>query len=226
MHIRRVDARDLSPVVQAVSELRRRIDPARAVLVGLSGIGGSGKGYVGGRLSQELTAAGLRVALIRGDDWLAPPSVRFDHDRSPMHYYEHAMRLEELFHRLLGPLVRDRSIDVSIEGAHNQNIESMRTVRIAHEQVDVVVVEAVYIFKRGVRAGFSRERFDLRLWIDCTFETALDRALDRAQEDLPHDLARAEYEQVYFPAQRIHAQIDDPRSCAHLILVNDHRLSV
>jgi uridine kinase len=45
---------------------------------------------------------------------------------------------------------------------------------------DVVLLEGIFIYKRAYRP-----HFDLACWIDCTFETALERALRRAQEGLP-----------------------------------------
>jgi hypothetical protein len=41
----------------------------------------------------------------------------------------------------------------------------------------VVVVEGIYLLKRELRA-----HHDVSLWIDCSFETALERALAREQE--------------------------------------------
>lgn len=221
VHSLRLDAGDLARLADAVVTARARIDPARAVLVGISGIGGSGKGVVAPRLTGLVQSRGLRVAFIPGDDWLAPPSIRFDEHRTAEHYYRRAMRLDEIFDVLLDPLVRTRKIDVEFGGAHTEHVESMRRVRASHDGVDVVIIEGVYLFKRS-----HQQRFDIRVWIDCTFETALERAMARGQENLPADIARVEYEQTYFPAQRIHAERDDPRGTAHVIVVNDHRLSV
>lgn len=224
VHDLRVNGDDLSSLASAIVTAAASVAPRRALLVGISGIGGSGKGYLAQRLVEHLRAGGQSVALIPGDDWLAAPSARFDRLRSPENYYQRAMRLDDLYARLIVPLVRDRGVDLSFEGAHTASIESMRPVRITHRDIDIVVLEGVYLFKLGARGGMTRDAFDLRCWVDCTFETALERALERRQEDLPPDLARAEYEQVYFPAQRIHATIDAPRDCAHAIIMNDRRL--
>ncbi|MBY0311176.1 MAG: hypothetical protein K2W85_03815 [Phycisphaerales bacterium] len=224
VHDLRVSGDNLSPLASAIMAAAGSVAPKRALLVGISGIGGSGKGYLAQRLVALLRAEGQSVAMIPGDDWLAAPSVRFDRWRSPENYYQRAMRLDDLYAKLIVPLVRDRGVDLSFEGAHTASIESMRPVRIAHREIDIVVLEGVYLFKLGTHGGMTRDAFDLRCWVDCTFETALERALERRQEDLPPDLARAEYEQVYFPAQRIHAKTDAPRDCAHAIIVNDPRM--
>jgi uridine kinase len=66
-----------------------------------------------------------------------------------------------------------------------------------------------------------RYHYDLSIWIECNFETALKRALARAQEGLPPaDTLRA-YETIYFPAQRLHFQLDAPIPAANAVLHND-----
>ena len=63
------------------------------------------------------------------------------------------------------------------------------------EDVDIILLEGIYLLKRS-----HRDHFDLTLWVDCTFETALEGALQRGQEGLSAaDTVRA-YETVYFPS--------------------------
>jgi hypothetical protein len=54
-----------------------------------------------------------------------------------------------------------------------------------------------------------RDRFDVRIWIDCSFATALERALARGQEGLPPAETIEAYQWIYIPAQRFtsHATI-------------------
>ena len=69
-----------------------------------------------------------------------------------------------------------------------------------------------------------RPYYDLSVWIDCTFATALERAIARGQEGLPPAATIRAFETIYFPAQRIHFERDDPRQAATLIFANDPRL--
>ncbi len=82
--------------------------------------------------------------------------------------------------------------------------------------IDIVLLEGIFLFKPQY-AG----RFDLKIWIECGFETALERAIRRSHEGLGHDEAIRAYERVYFPAQRLHLSQDRPRQVADLILPND-----
>ena len=61
----------------------------------------------------------------------------------------------------------------------------------------------------------------ISIWIDCSFAKALERALARGQEGLPPtDTIRA-YETIYFPAQDIHFQRDNPQRAAAIIVDNN-----
>ena len=65
-----------------------------------------------------------------------------------------------------------------------------------------------------------RPRYDASLWVECPFETALERALRRNQEGKPEAQLRADYERIYFPAQRLHIAQDAPAAHADLVVAN------
>jgi uridine kinase len=88
------------------------------------------------------------------------------------------------------------------------------------ENLDVVVLEGVYLFKRAYR-----RQFDLAVWVDCSWETALERSIARSQEGLPPEETVRAYRTIFFPAQEIHFARDDPRRAADLIVPNDPLLA-
>lgn len=95
------------------------------MLVGLSGIDGSGKGFLATRLKRELERSRRRT------------------------------------HRLLARHAEETAT------AYSDHLYDFR-------EVDVVLLEGIFIYKRAYRS-----HFDLALWIDCSFATALERALRR-----------------------------------------------
>src|SRR5437879_4153714 len=95
--------RAVAAVVEAALTRRACHPPAMALLVGLSGIDGSGKGYLAGQIVMALTARGLNTAAINVDGWLNLPTIRFDPVRPGENFYENALRLDELFPRLVVP---------------------------------------------------------------------------------------------------------------------------
>ncbi len=202
-------------IIAQRSETRSEI----SVLVGITGIDGSGKGYIAARLASQLQECGVRVALISVDGWLNLPAQRFSAVNPARHFYENAIRFEELFAQLILPLKEQRSLRLAAELAE-ETADTYHPHKYAFEDVDVLLLEGIFLLKRAYR-----DYFDLSFWIDCTFETALERALARRQEHLGRDETIRAYETIYFPAQRIHLAQDAPREFATAVLNNDPRIA-
>jgi len=210
-------ASEIDRGASAILEILEGSGPAGALLVGISGIDGSGKGFVTREIVSVLEGAGARAASLNVDGWLNLPEVRFSRERPAERFYEKALRLDEMFDKLVLPLKRQRSIRL-VADFTEETATSYRPQVYEYRDVDVIVLEGIYLFKREYR-----EFFDLRIWIDCSYETALARAIARSQEGLPPDETIEAYRTIYFPAQEIHFERDDPRSAAHVVLQNDAR---
>ncbi|HKQ62396.1 MAG TPA: hypothetical protein VJS92_13975 [Candidatus Polarisedimenticolaceae bacterium] len=205
-----------------VERARRVVPAAESVLVAISGIDGAGKGFFMRRLERALTSSGWRVAALHADRWLHLPERRFAPPGSSDpggHFYDHAFRFDEMFDQLVLPLRRRRSIRLRAASTEETSRRySCQTYEFA--DVDIILLEGIFLLKRTLRM-----RYDVALWIDCTFATALERALARGQERLPEPETRQAYETIYFPAQRRHFALDRPRAAATLIVPNDPRLA-
>jgi uridine kinase len=186
----------------------------RSILVGISGIDASGKGFITEKIAQRLQEAGWRVATINADDWLNPPEVCLSHRTPGEHFYKHAMRFDEMFDQLIIPLKENRAISfvadcADAKGNRRKHIYEFR-------KIDIVLLEGIFLFKPAYR-----RHFDLTVWVDCSFATALKRAITRCQEGLsPAETIRA-FSTIYFPAQRIHFGRDNPQVAADFIIRND-----
>ena len=202
-------------VEEAIARKRDAVVPNRAVLVGISGIDASGKGFVTAKLADALRAKLLNVALISADDWLNLPHVSINRDNYAEHFYEHAIRFDEMFERLIVPLKYHREINITADCA-DAKATTYRERRYDFRNIDIVLLEGIFLFKRGYR-----HQFDLSVWIDCSFECALERAIERGQEGLPPTETSEAFETIYFPAQRIHLARDKPREAADCIVTND-----
>ena len=205
-------------VISAIIEKRKALSPQRALLVGISGIDGSGKGYITACLDERLRQLGQNVAAICADDWLNLPEICINRDNPAEHFYKHALRLEEMFARLILPLQQNGSVDL-VANCGDAKATVHRERRYSFGNIDIVLLEGIFIFKRAYC-----ERFDLKVWIDCSFETALGRAIARGQEGLPSAETRHAFETIYFPAQRIHLARDNPRALADIVFENDGML--
>jgi uridine kinase len=206
---------DINKVVTSVLNKRALVPHQRSLLIGISGIDGSGKGYVTQQIQARLAQHSVTAALINVDGWLNLPQIRFDSTQPGEHFYEHALRLDDLFDQLILPLKDQRSVTL-VADFTEETATAYRKHLYNFANLDVVLLEGIFIFKQRYR-----EVFDLAVWIDCSFPTALARALARRQEGLGFTETICAYETIYFPAQRIHLVRDEPRRKADLVLNND-----
>ena len=203
-------------VIPAIIQKRKAISPQHASLVGISGIDASGKGFVTTRIAKSLQKRGIKSAVISADGWLNLPEVRFDQQDLAKHFYENAIRFDEMFKRVILPLRGTRTVNVE-SNFTEQTATTFRKHRYAFHNIDVILLEGIFLFK-----PMYRDHFHLKIWIDCSFATALRRAMARGQEDLPPQEAKRAFETIYFPAQRIHLARDNPREAADIVFRNDH----
>ena len=187
----------------------------RAALVALSGIDGAGKSHVAAALRERLHALDRNAVVIGIDPWQHPQSERLAGADPGSHFYRHAIRFSALFEELVLPLVERRTIDLA-----TQLIRTDADVHYEHryrfDAVDAVLLEGIFL----LQARFL-PRYDLAVWLECSFASALRRALARNQEGLPPEAIRADYERVYFAAQRHHFAVDAPRARADRVIVNE-----
>ena len=136
------------------------------------------------------------------------------------HFYEKAIRFDEMFQKLILPLKQNRSHHL-IADAAEETAPEFKKREYDFKNVDVILLEGIFLFKKAFRRFF-----DLKIWIECGFETALERAIARSQENLsPEETVKA-YQTIYFPAQKIHFAKDNPQTFADLTFTNDRLLMI
>src|SRR6266436_3226035 len=202
-------------IVKRILDRRANVPDNRGLLVGISGIDACGKGYMAAQIEAHLAQHAVATAVINVDAWLNLPDKRFDASAPAETFYENAIRLDQFFSDLVVPL-RDRRSVYLVADFAEETAKQFRKRLYNFRNVGVILVEGIFLFKQKYRG-----LFDLAIWVDCSLPTALARALERAQEGLPPAKTIAAYETIYFPAQKIHFEQDNPRATADLIVDND-----
>lgn len=210
---------DIRDSINSILPIRDRTPKRRSILVALSGIDGCGKGYLTAKIIEGLKAAGMNAIAIHGDGWLNLPERRFNSDNPGEHFYQNAFRFDEMFSQLVLPLRDRRSIRLEADFLEETDTAYRRHL-YQFENVDVIVLEAIYLLQPKFM-----ENYDDSIWIDCGFKTALIRALARNQEGLSEREIIDAYRTVFFPAQIIHFQRDDPKRLAGAIVNNDPEIT-
>ena len=196
--------------------LRAQAEGRRPLLIGISGIDGSGKGFVAQKLQVALQSRGWACAIIGIDGWLQPPSRRFNEEHPAEHFYRHGIRFGAFAETVVEPLRRDGSLNAWAKHCDPSNTEAMVDYHYDIVRPDVVLVEGIFLFGQAIA-------FNYRIWVECSYETALERALARNQEGLSPEALREDYHTIYFPAQELHLRLDRPRERADIVYLNDDR---
>jgi uridine kinase len=204
----------------AVIERFQAQQGCRCFTVAVSGIDASGKGYISSRLQQLLTMHGLNVALVNIDPWQNPLPVRLKKDNAALNFYENVFRWDELFEQLIFPLQRDKTINLHTNGI-STHADEYYPLAYDFKHVDILLLEGIFLLKKQYLI-----HYDLTAWIDCSFETGLQRALDRNAEKLGEVNLVNDYQTIYYPAQQHHFQKDGPKQNADLIIDNNQAKSV
>ena len=205
---------DLNKLIKLI--LTKQMPAERSLLVGISGIDAGGKGFITAKLAAELQTQGFKVAKINVDGWLNLPDIRFCQNNPADNFYQNGLRLGEMFEKLILPLQKNRSIYLLADFAE-ETASEFRKHEYFYENIDLILLEGIFLFKKSFI-----DIFDLKIWIDCSFETALKRAILRSQENLWPEKTIKAYQTIYFPSQQIHFTQDDPQSLADLIYNNDY----
>lgn len=186
--------------------------------VAFSGIDASGKGYIAKRLENELTGKGLRVANINIDPWQNPIPIRLKKENPAENFYQNVFRWDDVFQQLIIPLRKAGTVHLAARLIYTHADEYFN-FEFDFENIDILLVEGIFLFQQKLLM-----HYDLTVWIECSFETGLKRALRRNVERLSKEKLIEDYQTYYYPAQRYHFQKDSPRQLSDIIYCNDQLL--
>lgn len=120
-----------------------------------------------------------------------------------------------MFEQLILPLKYNREVDITTEFAE-ETAANFRPHTYRFKNVDIILLEGIFLFKREYV-----HHYDSKIWIECSFDKALERAIARRQENLSEADTIAAYERIYFPAERHHLTVDEPIAAADMIYFNE-----
>jgi uridine kinase len=64
--------------------------------------------------------------------------------------------------------------------------------------------------------------YDYKIWVDCSFETGMKRAIERNTEKLDETRLIHDYNTYYYPAQTLHFKKDNPMNAADFVFDNNY----
>ena len=186
--------------------------------VGISGIDASGKGYITGFLQKELEKRNYKVANINVDPWQNPIPIRLQKEDPAENFYKNVFRWDNFFSQLIVPLRTNRHIYLQTMLIRTDG-DFYYSFIYDFNDIDILLIEGIFLFKQELL-----NYYDWKIWIDCSFETGIYRAIERNSEKLSREQLIHDYNTYYYPAQIYHFQRDDPKDVSNIIYCNDELL--
>ena len=206
---------DIRTLTRKVVEAFSHHDKKTAFTVGISGIDASGKGYIAKLFQKELEQLGYRVANINIDPWQNPIPVRLQKENAAENFYNNAFRWNNFLEELIIPLKKNKSIYLVTNGICT-DADVYYSLVYDCKDIDIILIDGILLFQEKYLTDF-----DCRIWIDCSFDTGLKRAISRNVEKLEEEKLIHEYDIYYYAAQRLHFERDDPKKFADVIFDNN-----
>jgi uridine kinase len=186
--------------------------------VAISGIDASGKGFVSNLLQSELEAQDLKIANINIDPWQNPISLRLQKENPAENFYKLVFRWDDFFAQLIAPLKKNGSIYFDTMLIRT-DADEYYPYTYNFSDVNILLVEGIFLLKKEFL-----KYYDSKIWIDCSFNTGLQRAILRNSENLSKGKLVHDYDTYYYSAQRYHFQQDNPQNSSDIIYCNDELL--
>jgi uridine kinase len=180
----------------------------RSLLIGIDGLGGSGKTTYAYKLQRQLESS----MIFHLDDFIHKKEVRYNEDYEEWYCYYHLQwRYDYLIQKLLQPLKSGLEVNETVE-VYNRETDSYAQRNIEIPIGTTVIVEGVFLQRPELRSYFETV-----IYLEMNQEMRLKRISNRdtymgSKEDIA-----LRYEQRYFPAEEKYIEQCNPLAWADLI---------
>lgn len=203
--------RELAAMIAAIE----RPHPVR---VAIDGIDCAGKTTLADEVAPLVEALGRPVIRASLDGFHRPRVTRYRRGReSPDGYYADSFDLDELRRALLAPLgpSGDRRCRTVVFDVRRDTSVAGTTLTVP--DASVLLFDGVFLLRPELA-----ECWDVKVFLEVTFEEALRRASGRDVETLGSPIGvRHLYERRYFPAQRRYLRLVRPHEVADIVVDNN-----
>jgi uridine kinase len=180
----------------------------RSLLIGIDGLGGSGKTTYAYKLQRQLEGS----MIFHLDDFIHMKEVRYNEDYEEWYCYYHLQwRYDYLIQKLLQPLKSGLAVNEKIE-VYNKETDSYILREIEIPVGKTVIIEGVFLQRPELRPYFETV-----IYLDVDQETRLKRISDRDTYMGSKEEIALRYEERYFPAEVKYIKQCNPLALADLI---------
>lgn len=179
-----------------------------STLIGIDGLGGSGKTMYAYKLQQQLEGS----VILHLDDFVHKKEVRYNENYEEWYCYYHLQwRYDYLIQKLLLPLKSGLDVNETIE-VYNRETDSYILREIEIPAGTTVIVEGVFLQRPELRPYF-----EIVVYLELDQETRLKRITDRDIYMGNKKEIALKYDQRYFPAEEKYIEQCNPLALADIV---------
>lgn len=188
---------------------------SRPCVVGINGVDASGKTTFARTLARHIRASGHIVSLVHLDDFHNPRTIRATGRNEIDAYIRHAFDLGRVVADLLEPVKRGETVDRELSLLDLDTDTFTRKRRYVIGRNTIVLLEGVLLYREPLD-GY----FDLRIFLDVSFDEVLRRAAVRdVPARGPEFLGR--YRTRYIPVQQWYLSAHRPAERSDIVIDNN-----
>lgn len=181
----------------------------RSILLGIDGLGGSGKSTIASRLQKRFAHS----IVIHLDDFIHPQKVRYQDDFEEWYCYYHLQwRYDYLIRKLLKPIMDNKPVQEAIE-IYDKETDSYRTKLFEIPAGTMVIVEGIFLQRPEIR-GY----FDYCVFVNVSKVERLRRVKKRDYYIGDSEEVAKKYGRRYFPAEQYYMERWKPKELADFVL--------
>ncbi len=203
------------PIRELSSYIIRNKEVSKPLIVGINGVDTSGKTTFSKELHTYLKKSGFKAQLIHMDDFHNPSAIRNSDSDPIMSYTNNAFDLRRLEKEVLLPIYENGCLDNVLEllDLETDNYTLKKSFNVCKE--DIVLVEGVLLFRDPIA-----KYFDLRLFLDISFEQVLKRAYQRDYHIMGERVIQ-KYKEKYIPIQENYLNKWNPKEKSNVVINNE-----
>jgi uridine kinase len=205
-------------MIKEIANLILKAKQDAPLRVGIDGVDAAGKTFLANQIAAELTQWGATVLRASIDGFHNPKEIRYRHGNlSPEGYYYDSFNYELLKESLLEPLGAGGNRRCRLKAFDFKTDSEIRADELLAADESILVFEGVFLFRPEIR-----HYWDVKIFVDTSFETSLKRALERDlylfgnQEEI-----QKRYREKYIPGQKLYLENEHPQSLADVVIDNN-----
>lgn len=187
-----------------IFQYQNRISQDRPFIIGIDGLGGSGKTTLACSLEDELKSYGIELLTLHIDDYIVISGERYQTGHEQWAEYYHLQWNIPLIQSALFKSLHNYTGTISLpfyEHSSNTIIDQPTLV----PSDGIVLVEGIFLQRKEWQSYF-----DYMIFVDCPMEIRAERVLGRDRYLGDYEARLKKYQQRYWPAEDYYLEQEEP----------------